>query len=72
MKLNRPALATVLRHVANAVESGDSLEGSIEWLIPEHGSSQDLEVTASVRTGNLDGQGGVLLISPSPADEVAP
>ena len=70
--INRRGLATLLHRIAEAVESGDSLEGSIEWLIPEHGSSQDLEVTASVRTGNLNGQGGVLLLSPSPAMVVKP
>ena len=54
-------LAVLLREIADSVESGDSLEGSLEYLIPEDGSD-GLDVRASFRTGNRDGQGGIVVI----------
>jgi hypothetical protein len=61
-QLMTPAeLAALLRSLADSVESGDSLEGSLQYLIPE-GDERGLRVTASLRTGNRDGQGGYVLI----------
>jgi hypothetical protein len=73
-------IAAVLRHMADLVESGDSFEGSIEYLLPEppdwamNGEPQpeDYEqrdyrlVRASFRTGNSLGQGGVTMIGDVP------
>lgn len=55
--------AQFLRKLADAVESGDSLEGSLqytyaEWPYQDHG----MKIDAAVRTGNRDGQGGMLLL----------
>lgn len=58
-------LAALLREIADSVESGDSLEGSLEYLIPEDGGP-GLSVRASFRTGNRDGQGGVVVIGDEP------
>jgi hypothetical protein len=65
MKIMKPAeLAALLREIANLVESGDSLEGSLQYLIPET-DEDGLAVTASFRVGNLQGQGGIILIGES-------
>jgi hypothetical protein len=57
--MTAPELGQLLRAVAAAVESGDSLEGSLEYAI---GTAGNLDVQASLRTGNLQGQGGLVLI----------
>lgn len=61
------ALAVVLRGMADLVEHGDSLEGSIEYTIPTGYAAPeevagDVMVRASFRIGNRDGQGGVRII----------
>lgn len=53
-------LAVLLRSLAESVESGDSMEGSLEYLIPDEGFG--LCVRAAYRVGNRDGQGGMVTI----------
>jgi hypothetical protein len=73
-------IAAVLRDMADRVESGDSYEGSIEYLLPEtpdwaqRGEPEppgwehrDYRlVRATYRIGNLDGQGSVTMIGEVP------
>ena len=59
------SLAAVLRRMAELVELGDSMEGSIEYMIPmPPNDPEDAEVMAraSFRVGNRVGQGGVRII----------
>jgi hypothetical protein len=49
-------VAAHLRVMAELVEAGDSLEGSLEYSMPE------VMLRASYRVGNLGGQGGVRII----------
>lgn len=57
-------LAEVLTDMADHVRSGDSWEGSIEWL---RSSVTDVEVRGAFRVGNLlGGQGGMRLIGRMP------
>ena len=59
------ALASVLRGMAALVEVGDSMEGSIEYMIPmPPNDPEDAEVMAraSFRIGNREGQGGIRVI----------
>ena len=67
MKVPRSQLGSLLRDIAAAVESGDSAEGRIQWLLGD--DFRTVEVDAAVRTGNLDGQGGYILIDPTPETE---
>ena len=59
-----PALAAVLRGMADLVESGDSFEGSLEYMIPveDQAAPDEVMVRASFRIGNSEGQGGVRII----------
>ena len=73
-------IAAVLRDMAARVESGDSYEGSIEYLLPpvppwqERGDPEppgwehrDYRlVRGTYRIGNLDGQGSVTMIGEVP------
>jgi hypothetical protein len=73
-------IAAVLRDMADRVESGDSFEGSIEYLLPpvppwaQRGDPEppgwehrDYRlVRATYRIGNLDGQGSVTMIGEVP------
>jgi hypothetical protein len=73
-------IAAVLRDMADRVESGDSFEGSIEYLlpdVPEWAQRGEPEppgyehrdyrlVRATYRVGNTDGQGGVTMIGEVP------
>jgi hypothetical protein len=54
-------LLDMLREIVAGVESGDTMEGSIEFLIPYEGDPEgtDFMVRASYRVGNLMGQGGI-------------
>lgn len=56
--LKPEGFAAYLRIIADAVERGDSLEGSMEYTTTQEG----VEVHAAIRTGNLNGQGGVDLL----------
>lgn len=67
-KMSTTLLSEVLRDMGERVKSGDSWEGSIEYLLPAYGpGDEDIdgdlrEVRASYRIGNDMGQGGVRLI----------
>lgn len=65
MRVTRQKLAEFLRNLATLVESGDSLEGRVIYSVPD-GTSQSLEVFGRVRAGNLDGQGGVIVLDEEP------
>lgn len=59
MKFKSQDLAKFLRALADAVESGDSLEGRITYTaFEDHLKPKEFEVTGGVRTGNTEGQGG--------------
>lgn len=58
--MKRKDLADFLKKLTEMVESGDSAEGSLSYLLGE--SYDDLEVECSVRVGNLDGQGGMVIL----------
>lgn len=61
-------LVLVLRDMADRVANGDSLEGSVEYLMPEPLADPGIDpdahfaVRASYRIGNTQGQGGVRLV----------
>lgn len=65
-------LADTLVALAEAIRTGDSLEGSFEYLLPEHDDKHDgdtmhggcphVMVTAGWRVGNRNGQGGMRFI----------
>lgn len=52
-------LAKLLRQLAEMVETGDSLEGSLQYT---YHASGGVEVEAALRTGNREGQGGMLIL----------
>jgi hypothetical protein len=56
-------VAAILRDMADHVQAHDSLEGSIEYSMPDS-SAGDVEVMvrASYRIGNSMGQGGVRIV----------
>lgn len=64
--LTRDELATVLADMLKGVESGDTCEGSIQFLAPSPTMGEPIDadymVMASYRTGNLNGQGGLRLL----------
>lgn len=64
--LRRDELADVLADMLKGVESGDSLEGSIQFLAPSPTMGEPIDadymVMASYRIGNLNGQGGLRLL----------
>jgi hypothetical protein len=56
-------VAAHLRVMAELVEAGDSLEGSLEYTVPEGTSPGDVVMLrAAYRVGDLAGQGGVRII----------
>lgn len=58
-----PAVAALLRNMADLVEAGDSFEGSIEYGLPDvPGDPDEVMVRASFRIGNSMGQGGVRIV----------
>lgn len=65
MIVDKELLLKILDDMRSRVESGDSLEGFIQYVIPEdleqHGL-QAIEAVARYRTGNLQGQGGTRVI----------
>ena len=73
-------LADLLRDLAEAVRTGDSLEGSLEYLLPDDDDANarhELMVQAALRTGNRNGQGGMITIGryvedPAPAPAATP
>jgi hypothetical protein len=59
--MSKEDLLGMLREIVAGVESGDTLEGSIEFLLPYEGDPQDADfmVQASYRVGNRMGQGSI-------------
>ena len=61
--LNRGQLIDVVTDILNGINSGDTLEGSVEFLMNLDGDSEPRwNVQASYRVGNLNGQGGLRLV----------
>jgi NTP pyrophosphatase (non-canonical NTP hydrolase) len=69
--MTRTELADLLDDMANAVRDGDSLEGSIEYLLAGD-ATHPHQVRAVYRSGNRMGQGGMVVIGqdeqPPPAE----
>lgn len=63
-RMTATELADVLDDMARRVREGDSMEGSIQYLLPVDNDAPagTVEVTAAYRTGNFMGQGGMRLI----------
>ena len=53
-------LAELLEHIARIIRCRDSYEGSITWTFGETPGA--LSVAMAVRSGNLQGQGGVCIL----------
>jgi NTP pyrophosphatase (non-canonical NTP hydrolase) len=79
INMPREELADILDDMAARVRAGDSLEGSIEYLLADPDADHPHQVRAAYRVGNRMGQGGMVLIgqeetpnpessSPAPAD----
>ena len=75
-RMGNEHLAQFLRRVADAVERGDSLEGSISWGFPGQGAwdgefapAEGQHVLAMVRVGTRDGgQGGAWVVGQAEDD----
>lgn len=66
-------LLGILDDIRLRVATGDSFEGSIEWMIPEApAGARDFAVRASYRIGNSLGQGGMRLVGDMPATPQVP
>lgn len=57
--MKRAEFGKFLHQVADAAASGDSAEGSIQWLIAD--DYDEVFIEAAFRTGNLQGQGGYMI-----------
>lgn len=64
IRVTKKQVAELLRAVADEVESGDSMEGNITWLLPQEDDAKpgELDLDAKWRVGNLDGQGGMVIL----------
>ena len=64
--LDKEQLVKLLHHIADLVESGDSFEGMLEYLIPDEEEQSTEGLTFAVRSrfrvGNSEGQGGMRII----------
>lgn len=63
--MSKDGLLATLYDILQGVDSGDTLEGSIEFLLPHPpGDPEDADfmVRASYRIGNTLGQGGVRMV----------
>jgi hypothetical protein len=62
--MSQPELVDLLKDILYRVQDGDSLEGSIEWALPDQGDPEDAYamVRASYRVGNTAGQGGMRMV----------
>ena len=67
--LSREDLLAILNEIRAGVASGDTLEGSIEFLLnyDDEPASLPYDVRANYRVGNLQGQGGMRMLGHSPA-----
>lgn len=63
MIVAREKLIELLRETIVAIENDDSYEGRIHY---EGTSPGEYEVDAFVRVGNSEGQGGCMLVEPTP------
>lgn len=61
-KRDADQVAAALRDMADAVESGDSFNGTIAYNIDYETEGLLFDVVASYRIGNRQGQGGVRTI----------
>lgn len=61
-RMTEAETAAILRDMADRVEAGDSWDGSISYSTDYDGDGSGLDVTATYRTGNLMGQGGMRAI----------
>lgn len=59
--ISRTLFAEYLYNMAMAIKSGDSVEGYVEYTFDLE-TPDNVMVLASCRIGNLEGQGGVLMI----------
>jgi hypothetical protein len=66
-QMSREELLAVLDDIRKGVESGDTLEGSFEFLLDYDSDAPAWQVRAFYRTGNTMGQGGSRLIGYEPA-----
>ncbi len=78
MKLmTRTELLELLDTARKGVDTGDSLEGGLEWLQPYYDPEDTIPpappdtfyVRVALRVGNLNGQGGMILIGPGDEPE---
>lgn len=71
--MSQPELVALLEDILERVKASDSLEGSIEWALPDEGGPEDAYamVRASYRVGNTAGQGGMRMVGEM-ASEPAP
>lgn len=62
--LTKAELVAILKDMLARVDAGDSLEGSLEYMLPDTEELEDTDfvVSASYRTGNLEGQGGMRMV----------
>ena len=63
--MTRDELAGLLIDTAHDIRRGNSDEGFIEYLLPEDSNDileEKISVRAKLRTGNLQGQGRMLII----------
>lgn len=65
--LSREDLLAILDEIRNGVATGDTLEGSIEFLLnyDDEPAAHPYDVRAAYRVGNLQGQGGMQMIGHS-------
>lgn len=68
MLVSKDTLLQILDQIRKSVEEGDSFQGTITYDFM-HGreivDDKGVEVTASIRTGNLLGQGSTSIIEPT-------
>lgn len=71
MKMDRDAFLILLVDTEQRILSGDSLEGRIAWEAQpaKDAAEPQFEIEATIRIGNLDGQGRVRIIEPSPEEK---
>lgn len=72
--LQQSELATLLRAMARLVEAGDSFEGNLSYSCMDDGLAPgEFAVRAQFRTGNSEGQGGMVVVGdPAHADAEVP
>lgn len=61
-RLTRHELLSHLQQIIDGVETGDTLEGSLSWGLPEGDDSDGWDVMGAYRVSNSMGQGGMVVI----------